>query len=197
MVVPADVVCAEPGPTLAADGGVSGVARLALRGKVIAAGEATYWVVSESGVFPATGPSLACEAPTSLASFGTPTPIPDVPETSGSIVVQAFDCGEARPAAGDDWFAVCTEPAGARTFSVQPEGATANGAARIATTDDDGRAEFARLEPGNYELTERSGAWCHAESDRVDERGLLTVVAGERTTVWIFHCDGDAPTATT
>ena len=49
------------------------------------------------------------------------------------------------------------------------------------------------LAPGPYRLVQSDADWCHAESDRVDDRGNVIVNPGEQASVWIFDCLADAP----
>jgi hypothetical protein len=117
----------------------------------------------------------------------TPTRPPELPATTGTILVIAFDCPAGVNPNSADWFATCTNVSSGVTFRLMMNGAPAD-SATTGTTDDQGNLTFGNLDPGTYHLTEETGDWCHAESDNVDENGDVIVGVSERSTVWIFHC---------
>jgi hypothetical protein len=201
IVIPAAAVCApvsdgvyvetddptgEPGYGSPADAGP--VVTLDLTGEVTTDGTATYWVTTGNAVQPATGPGLACGSDD--AAGGTSTPADsgtDVTDTTGAVIVQAYECGAVPDPVAVDWFAECDPAAPGTDLSLAGVGTETPPV--TGTTGDTGRFIFEDLAPGSYRLTETNGAWCHAESDSVDAEGNVTVTAGERATVWIFHCD--------
>lgn len=211
IVVPASTVCApvvggvqvetedptgDTGYGSPADAG--GVVTLILTGEVRTDGSATYWVTTGESVQPATGPGLACPSSASTSDTGddagvddgtgTPTDFEaEVSDTTGAVEVQAYTCGDVPDPAAIDWFEAC-DPA-APGIDLTLTGVGKETPPLTGTTGDTGQVVFGELSPGTYELTETDGAWCHAESDSVDAEGNVTVGAGERATVWIFHCD--------
>ena len=158
------------------------VVTLELVGEVTVAATATYWCETDGAVlFPVTGPGLSCaEAEAPLAD--------DVSDSTGAVVVQTYACDVAADAPAIDWFAACGAPTAAATFRLsRPDG---EDWVEVATepTDAEGLCRFGQRPPGTYRLEQTEGAWCHAESDSVDERGDVVVQAGARATVWVFHC---------
>jgi hypothetical protein len=212
-VIGGDSHLAEPDPVTGvtgytSNGGESSL-ELLLDGDASPGGQATYWVKVTGEVLPASGPALQCgqfqlqanltpipqptsdptTLPTSAPGVATPAPTTELTDSTGSIVVEVRDCPVATPAADYDWFGQC-DPAGeGNRFRVVPEG-DATPAVTQAVTDAAGQARFSQLEPGLYVLTQSERDWCHAKSDGVDDQGNVIVTAGERTTVWVFSCDG-------
>jgi hypothetical protein len=173
---------------------------LVFSGRVTAGGSATYWIKAASDIFPVTGMGLSCESreasvpQTTPPSAGVPTATaaavtPEVTDTTGSVVVQAYDCPIATPAADYDWYGQCTPvSAGSRYRLMRLDSATRD--AVTTSTDSSGRVTFRSLPPGTYQLTQADGDWCHAQSDDVNADGNLIVKAGGRTSVWVFTCAG-------
>jgi hypothetical protein len=218
FVLSADDICApvvrtdanyvDPDPNTGATGYRStdseGKLVLVLSGKVIAGGTATYWIKAASNTFPATGTGLVCandepaqqSAPTQPATDVTPAPTEtqapvtaEVTDTSGSVVVQAYDCPIATPRADYDWYGQCASAtSGSRYRLTRTDTETRDGL--TTSTDAMGRATFRSLPPGTYQLTQAEGDWCFAQSDNVNSDGSLTVSAGQRTSVWVFDCTG-------
>jgi hypothetical protein len=150
---------------------------LTLEGKVVPGRQTTYWVDTDAGRRPASGPSLVQVA--------------DETDTTGAIVVQSFMCNIPSAQQGYDWFGQCTAPAANLSFSVysQPGGTTP---VATLTSNAEGRANFGNLPPGTYELRPEGTIWCYAESDRVDANGNVLVEAGAESHVWNFVCSGPA-----
>ena len=134
---------------------------MTLAGNVAPGGPTTYWVETDAGLRPATGPALNRVEP--------------VPPAAGAVVVTAAGCPIGEAQEGFDWFGQCT--AGGDGAVVAPAG---GGAALQGTTNEQGRVRFPNLAPGAYALTSLTGGWCHAESDGVDAQGQLLVAAGQR-----------------
>jgi hypothetical protein len=188
------------------NGGESSL-ELLLGGEASPGGQATYWVKVTGEVLPASGPALQCAQlqlqadltpipqpttesitfPTSAPDSATPEPTAELTDSTGSIVVEVYDCPLATPTADYDWFGLC-DPAGeGNRFRVVPEGDVTSSPS-LAVTDAGGQARFSQVQPGTYILTQVERDWCHAKSDGVDEQGNVIVTAGERTTVWVFSC---------
>ena len=149
---------------------------IVLEGNVVPGRQTTYFLDTEAGRLPATGPAL------SRADETTPG--------AGAIVIDAFGCSVAGPEDGFDWFAQCTEPAGPIEFALfVPDSGSAEPVATQRSSER-GRARFADLAPGRYRLEPNEGTWCHAESDAVDEAGNVVVEEGVDSGVWIFTCLG-------
>jgi hypothetical protein len=163
------------------------VVTLVLAGTVTTEGTATYWLRTANGVQAAAGPGLHCE---SAAATGAGA------EAMGAVVVQAFACPFAAVSdqATVDWFARCVQPVDRATFKLTALDGENPGWQRSETVNADGVLRADDLAPGHYQLVQLGADWCHAESDRVDDRGDVIVTAGERTSVWIFDCteSGDA-----
>jgi protocatechuate 3,4-dioxygenase beta subunit len=211
FVLPMDDICApvvssdasyvDPDPNTGATGYRStdsdGRLTLVLSGDVAAGGQATYWIKAASNIFPATGTGLVCanDAANQTAAV-TPTPAetqvpvtPEVTDTTGSVVVQAYDCPITTPQADYDWYEQCTSAtSGSRYRLTRTDSETRDGL--TTSTDATGRATFRALPPGTYELTQAEGDWCFAQSDNVKSDGSLTIAAGQRTSVWVFDCTG-------
>ena len=117
--------------------------------------------------------------------------VPDkVSDTTGTIVVQKYGCtlpATKRPA-NFDWFANCSPQTTGVRFTISQ---LVNGqyVPKLAgVTDVNGLLKFTDLAPGTYKLQEVGANWCHAESDAVNAQGDVVVVAGKRSSVWIFNC---------
>lgn len=145
---------------------------LTLEGNVVPGKTTTYWLQTDAGRRPASGPTLLQVA--------------DETVDTGAIIVEAWSCGIAAAQQGFDWFGQCTQPAsmGLELFSTTGDGA----AVASATTDAQGRARFANLSPGTYEVRPTGPIWCYAESDRVDANGQVVVEAQRESHVWSFVC---------
>jgi hypothetical protein len=180
------------------EGGEDGALSLVFRGRVGATGSAIYWLSTDDGRYPATGPGLTCLAPdrelallqpdpAQLAEATPATPLPEV----GSILVEVFTCPIDRPAEGFDWFGACQPAGSGLEFRIEPPEAAPTDRQTEATSAE-GEVGFERLEPGVYELTQVDDSWCHAESNSVDASGRVVVQEGELATVWIFNCDAPA-----
>jgi hypothetical protein len=153
---------------------------LELEGNVVPGKATTYWVDTDTGRRPATGPALVQMA--------------EEPDNTGAIIAEAKMCSIPQPQKGFDWFGQCTTPVTGMNFSLYPEsGATTP----LATSDTNaqGRARFGNLPPGTYQLKpegalgSESIIWCYAESDRVDANGNIIVEADAESHVWSFTCN--------
>jgi hypothetical protein len=208
IVVPHEVVCAEVvGGAFAesdeADASAPGLAStnddgtlaLMLAGEVATEGEATYWVETDA-LLPTTGPGLACTPPREPLDAETEPTVEltvegetEVTAETGAIEIHSFACGAVATDKVADWYGNCAEATADVEFAI----AFWDGAAFVpqgtAATDDGGAARFPELPPGTYRVTAVDAVWCHAESDSVDERGEVIVVAGEPASVWTFFCD--------
>jgi hypothetical protein len=151
---------------------------LELEGKVVPGRQTTYWVDTDIGRRPASGPALVQVA--------------EETENSGAIIAEAKMC--SIPQQGFDWFGQCTAPVTGMRFSLYPESGAST---PLATTDTNaqGRARFGNLPPGTYQLKpegalgSESMIWCYAESDRVDANGNIIVEADAESHVWSFTCN--------
>jgi hypothetical protein len=163
------------------DGG-SAVVTLVLAGEVTTATTATYWCETDAAVLiPVTGPGLRCE------EAATP-PANDISDSTGAVVVQTYACDAAAESADIEWFEACDAPPAEVTFRLSRQEGEAWEEVETQPTDAEGLCRFGQLRPGTYRLEPAEGAWCHAESDSVDERGDVVVKAGARATVWAFYC---------
>jgi len=153
---------------------------LELEGNVVPGKATTYWVDTDIGRRPASGPALVQVA--------------EEPDDSGAIIAEAKMCSIPQPQQGFDWFGQCTAPVTGMSFSLYPEsGATTP----LATSDTNaqGRARFGNLPPGTYQLKpegalgSESMIWCYAESDRVDANGNIIVEPDAESHVWSFTCN--------
>jgi hypothetical protein len=151
------------------------VLTLTLEGNVVPGKLTTYWVDTDAGRRPATGPALV--------------QIPDEAEDVGTIIAEARICDLAQPQQGYDWFGQCASPAVDMQFSLYPAGGDA-GPISTQATNAQGRAHFGALAPGMYHLQPDSASWCYAESDRVDANGDVIVESGVESHVWSFVCGG-------
>jgi hypothetical protein len=153
---------------------------LELEGNVVPGRQTTYWVDTDSGRRPATGPALVQVA--------------DEPADAGVIIAEAKMCSIPQPQQGYDWFGQCTAPVTGMSFSVYPE---SGGTAPLATvqTNAQGRARFGNLPPGTYQVKPEGALgtegmiWCYAESDRVDANGNIMVEADLESHIWSFTCN--------
>ncbi|HEX2281036.1 MAG TPA: prealbumin-like fold domain-containing protein [Thermomicrobiales bacterium] len=153
---------------------------LELEGNVVPGRQTTYWVDTDSGRRPASGPALVQVA--------------EETENSGAIIAEAKMCEIPQPQQGFDWFGQCTAPVTGMSFSLYPEGGAST---PLATSDTNaqGRARFGNLPPGTYQLKpegalgSESMIWCYAESDRVDANGNIIVEADAESHVWSFTCN--------
>jgi hypothetical protein len=203
LVVPEDQLCAavtgndgmyvDPDPHAHVVGyrsqGSTGKIALVLAGNVSVGGTATYWIKAGGDVFPVRGPGLVCLA--AAAAEATATPPSDLTDSTGALLVQTYTCAISAPPPDYDWFGACTPAGSESTYRLAPQGGTGS-EDRTDASDESGEAEFGNLEPGLFDLTRVDRNWCHAESDNVDAQGNVVINAGERTTVWIFSCDGTA-----
>jgi hypothetical protein len=169
------------------------VLTLVLAGTATTSGTATYWVHTENGVAAAAGPGLRCTPAKAITTDAKSAP-------TGAIVVQGFACSFSDPAAGAatvDWFAECVEPAASAVFQLTALDGDNPGWQRTETADANGVLRVEGLSPGNYGLVQIDSDWCHAESDRVDDKGNVVVKEGERASVWIFDCTQTATATST
>ncbi len=150
------------------------VLTVVLDGHVAPGRPMTYWLDTDAGRLPATGPSLVQTADTS--------------PSAGAINVVGFACSVPTTAAGFDWFGQCQTPAAGMAFQVFDTAESSTTPAATGTTNDRGRIRFPNLAPGTYQLRPNGGNWCHAESDRVDAQGNVVVTAGADSNIWIFTC---------
>ena len=200
LVAPEDQLCAavtgndgmyvDPDPHAHVIGyrsqGSTGKLTLVLSGNVSVGGAATYWIKAGGDVFPVRGPGLVC---LSAAAAATATAPSDVSDSAGALLVQTYSCPIAAPQSDYDWFGACTPAGTESTFRLTPPGGTGSDDQTDAA-DESGQAQFGNLEPGLYDLARVDKNWCHAESDNVDQNGKVIIHAGERTTVWVFSCNG-------
>jgi hypothetical protein len=153
---------------------------LELEGNVVPGKLTTYWVDTDAGRRPASGPALVQVA--------------EDPDNTGAIIAEAKMCSIPQPQQGFDWFGQCTAPVTGMSFSLYPESGAAT---PLATSDTNaqGRARFGNLPPGTYQLKPEgalgaeSMIWCYAESDRVDANGNIIVEADTESHVWSFTCN--------
>jgi hypothetical protein len=153
---------------------------LELEGNVVPGRPTTYWVDTDIGRRPATGPALVQVA--------------EETENAGAIIAEAMMCDIPQPQQGFDWFGQCTAPVTGMSFSLYPESGAST---PLATSDTNaqGRARFGNLPPGTYQLKpegalgSESTIWCYAESDRVDANGNIIVEADAESHVWSFTCN--------
>jgi hypothetical protein len=153
---------------------------LELEGNVVPGRPTTYWVDTDIGRRPASGPALVQVA--------------EETESTGAIIAEAKVCSIPQPQQGFDWFGQCTDPVTGMSFSLYPE---SGGSTPLATSDTNaqGRARFGNLPAGTYQLKpegslgSESMIWCYAESDRVDANGNIIVEADAESHVWSFTCN--------
>jgi hypothetical protein len=153
---------------------------LELEGNVVPGKLTTYWVDTDAGRRPASGPALVQVA--------------EDPDNTGAIIAEAKMCSIPQPQQGFDWFGQCTAPVTGMSFSLYPESGAATPLA-TSHTNAQGRARFGNLPPGTYQLKPEgalgaeSMIWCYAESDRVDANGNIIVEADTESHVWSFTCN--------
>jgi hypothetical protein len=130
----------------------------------------------------------ATPAPTEAAAVGaTFVPTPVANSDTGEVVVVAYTCPEKpMDPSSYDWFGLCEPDGTAHEFTIAP--VDTPDATTAMTTGDGGEAIFGDLAAGTYALEETTGRWCNAKSDNVTAEGNVVVEAGQRTTVWTFHC---------
>jgi prealbumin domain-containing protein len=145
-----------------------------LDGHVVPGRPTTYWLDTDAGRLPATGPSLV----------QTDETTPDM----GAIAVVGFACSVPSAQSGFDWFGQCQTPAAGMRFEVFDTAGSSTTPVANGTTNDRGRIRFPNLPPGTYKLVPDGSNWCHAESDSVDAQGNVVVKAGADSSVWIFTC---------
>jgi hypothetical protein len=150
--------------------------QLELEGNVVPGKLTTYWVDTDRGRRPASGPALVQVA--------------EEPDNAGAIIAEARVCPIARPQEGYDWFGQCTTPAPDMSFSLSSPNGGDGTLPGTAETNAQGRARFSELAPGAYLLQPEGTLWCYAESDRVDADGNVLVEAGLESHVWSFVCGG-------
>jgi hypothetical protein len=153
---------------------------LELEGNVVPGKLTTYWVDTDSGRRPASGPALVQVA--------------EEPDNAGAIIAEAKTCSIPQPQQGFDWFGQCTAPVTGMSFSLYPESGATTPLA-TSETNAQGRARFGNLPPGTYQLKpegalgSESMIWCYAESDRVDANGNIIVEPDVESHVWSFTCN--------
>jgi hypothetical protein len=153
---------------------------LELEGNVVPGRQTTYWVDTDIGRRPASGPALVQMA--------------EETENTGAIIAEAKVCDIPQPQQGFDWFGQCTAPVTGMSFSLYPQSGAST---PLATSDTNaqGRARFGNLPAGTYQLKpegalgSESMIWCYAESDRVDANGNIIVEADAESHVWSFTCN--------
>ena len=91
---------------------------LELEGNVVPGKTTTYWVDTDVGRRPASGPALVQVAEES--------------ENTGAIIAEAKTCSIPQPQQGFDWFGQCTAPVTGMSFSLYPESGAAT---PLATSD--------------------------------------------------------------
>lgn len=145
-----------------------------LEGNVVPGKPTTYWLDTEAGRRPATGPSLLQVADQSV--------------DTGTIIVDTWACPTSQPSDTFDWFGQCTRPAAGMQFGLYQVGGST--ALTTGAPDAQGRVRFANLPAGTYEVRPEGMAWCHAESDHVDANGNVIVEPQIESHVWAFVCGG-------
>ncbi|MBA2598408.1 MAG: SpaA isopeptide-forming pilin-related protein [Chloroflexota bacterium] len=154
---------------------------LTLEGNVVPGRPATYWVDTDRGRRPATGPALVQVA--------------EEQNSTGAIIAEAWLCPIGVAAPDYDWFGQCTTPVTDMAFNLYNGGDTATPLTTLATNAQ-GRARFGDLAAGTYNLQPGAALggdgdiWCYAESDRVDANGSVLVEADLESHVWSFVCGG-------
>jgi len=152
-------------------------------GRVATASAASYWCETDGGTFPAEGAGLSC--PQADASD-------QISETAGAVLVYSLLCPAADLGGDYDWYASCTSSPARSEFELRTTDSSM--VSEVLTTSSSGPepAKFLLLDAGSYTLNEIGANWCHAESDNTNDRGEVIVQAGQRTSVWIFHCPSES-----
>ena len=154
---------------------------LTLEGNVVPGRPATYWVETDVGKRPASGPALV--------------QVEEEPDNTGAIIAEAWLCDVSQAVPEFDWFGQCTTPMTDMSFNLYA-GPDASTPLATSATNAQGRARFGDLEPGTYRLEPAAALggdgdiWCYAESDRVDANGNVLVEADLESHVWSFVCGG-------
>jgi hypothetical protein len=154
---------------------------LTLEGNVVPGRPATYWVDTDAGKRPASGPALV--------------QVEEEPNNTGAIIAEAWLCDVSQSVPEFDWFGQCTTPITDMSFNLY-SGPDASTPLTSAATNAQGRARFGDLEPGTYRLEPAAALggegdiWCYAESDRVDANGNVLVEPDLESHVWSFVCGG-------
>jgi hypothetical protein len=154
---------------------------LTLEGNVVPGRPATYWVETDLGKRPASGPALV--------------QVEEEPDNTGAIIAEARLCDVSQAVPEFDWFGQCTTPVTDMSFNLLT-GPDATTPLATAATNAQGRARFGDLEPGVYRLEPAAALagdgdiWCYAESDRVDANGNVLVEPDLESHVWSFVCGG-------
>jgi hypothetical protein len=203
LLVPEDVACADvvggsgdyvdPDPNVRVTGyrfTGNGPYTLEFDGTVQASDSAaTYWVKAASGVYPATGPGLTCDAAATLdestPGLGTDSP---PAATTGTVVIETHACTGATSESRDfDWYGACPVDVTDHRFLLSAVGEDTT-PLLAASTGETGTATFADLGAGAYHLEDTGDRWCHAESDNVNADANVVVETGAVTIVWLFYC---------
>jgi hypothetical protein len=154
---------------------------LTLEGNVVPGRPSTYWVDTDAGKRPASGPALVQVA--------------EEPDNTGAIIAEARLCDVSQAVPEFDWFGQCTTPMTDMSFNLYT-GPDASTPLATVATNAQGRARFGDLEPGTYRLEPAAALggegdiWCYAESDRVDANGNVLVEPDLESHVWSFVCGG-------
>ena len=154
---------------------------ITLEGNVVPGRPSTYWVDTDSGRRPASGPALVQVAAE--------------PDNTGAVIAEAWLCNVSQAVPDFDWFGQCTTPVPDMSFNLYA-GADASTPLATVATNTSGRARFGNLEAGTYQLQPAAALggdgdiWCYAESDRVDANGNVLVEADLESHVWSFVCGG-------
>ncbi len=143
--------------------------------------DCSWWVVGVADAGIVGAPPTATPARGATVD-ATSTPTPAIAAGRGAIIVALYRC-EGRADDDYDWYRECdAETRVVDIVLTAPDGTTTT----VASAD--GRASFPGLADGAYDVTLASGAWCHAEADRVDNAGNVIVLDGGATGVYIYRC---------